>query len=120
MQNARIHIFDNVANFLQPCNNMFVAIHEAQATVLDTCGLCKILYKLLTPSKVVARHSWEQMVHSLELQATVEPVKPLWAVDVHGCAELVLGERLGGPEVRRWHTPMREGDLDVENDCDDV
>ena len=57
---------------------------------------------------------------SLELQTAVEPIHPLGAIDVHGCAELVLGEGLGGAEVGRRHAPVRKRDLHVENDGDDV
>lgn len=60
------------------------------------------------------------MVHSLELQAAMHKVEPGRARDVHGGAQLALGEGLGVAEVGRRHAPMGEGDLDVQWHGDDV
>ncbi|KAH6616903.1 hypothetical protein C7974DRAFT_402636 [Boeremia exigua] len=64
--------------------------------------------------------AWEQMVDGLELQAPIELVEPLWALDVDGRAELVLREGLRGSEVRRWHAPVRERELHVQEHGDHV
>ena len=45
------------------------------------------------------RHTGKQMMHSLELQAAVNEIQPFGAVDVHGGAELALGEGFCVAEV---------------------
>ena len=62
----------------------------------------------------------KEMVDSLELQATVEPVEPWWAFNIHGSTHLALRERLSGAKIGGGHSPVGEGNLDVENHGDEV
>ena len=116
--------FDQVpdlrAHLGQPPQHLCVAVHEPQQRVRDARLGAKLLDQRLQPAQVVSRHAREQVVHSLELQAAVDPVEPRRAVDVHGGAELALGEGLGFPEVRGRHGPVRERDLHVQRHRDDV
>ena len=57
---------------------------------------------------------------SLELEAAVDEVEPGGAVDVHGGAQLALGEGFGVAEVGGRHGPVGEGDLHVQRHGDDV
>lgn len=68
----------------------------------------------------MAWHAGKEVVDGLELQAAVEEVEPLGAGDIHGGAQLALGEGLGGAEVGGGHAPVGEGDLDVEEHGDAV
>jgi hypothetical protein len=61
----------------------------------------------------VSRHPRKQMMHSLVLQTSVEPIQPSWTVDVHGGAKLALRERLCGAEIGSGHSPMRQRYLHV-------
>lgn len=56
----------------------------------------------------------------LELQAAVDEIQPLGAVDVHGGAQLALGEGLRFAEVGGRGGPVGEGDLRVQGHGDDV
>lgn len=60
------------------------------------------------------------MVHGLELQAAVDEIQPLGTIDVHGRAELALGEGLRFAEVGGGGCPVGEGNLRVERHGDDV
>lgn len=68
----------------------------------------------------MTRNTGEKMVDGLELQATVEPVEPRRALNIHGSAHLALRERFGGAKIGGGHSPVGEGDLDVENHSDEV
>lgn len=59
-------------------------------------------------------------MHSLELESAVDEIQPRGAVDVHGGAQLLLGERLRGAKVSSRHSPVRERDLDVQRHGNDV
>lgn len=120
MQKTRIQVLDNVADLLQPRQHRLITVHKRQASILDAALLRKLPDQLLASAQIVPRDSRKQMMNGLELQTAVEPVQPLGAVNVHGCAELVLRERLGGSKVGSRHAPVRQGDLDVEDDGDDV
>jgi hypothetical protein len=113
-------VLDDIADLLQPLEHKLVAVHKAQAAVLDLCLCRKRLDELLTLTQVVPGDAGEQVVHGLELQAAVEPVEPDGAVDVHGGAKLALRERLDGSEVRRRHAPVGQRDLDVQDNGDNV
>ena len=52
----------------------------------------------------------------LELQAAVDEIQPGRTVDIHGGAELALGEGFRLAEVGGGHGPVGEGDLDVEGE----
>lgn len=56
----------------------------------------------------------------LELQAAMDEIQPLGAVDVHGGAQLALGEGLRFAEVGGRGGPVGEGDLRVQGHGDDV
>lgn len=60
------------------------------------------------------------MMHSLELQTSMNEVQPSRAVDVHRRAQLSLRERLALSQIRRRHSPMTESDLDMQRHRDDV
>ena len=50
----------------------------------------------------------------LKLKATVEEVKPLRTVDVHGRAQHLLSKGLMDTEIRRAHREMRQRDLHMQ------
>lgn len=50
----------------------------------------------------------------------MNPIQPLGTIDIHRGTQLALGERFRGTQVRRWHTPVRQCDLDVEDHGDEM
>lgn len=113
-------VLDLHAHLVQPPQHLFVSVHEPQQRVRDPCLGAKLHDQRLQPAQVVPRHTREQVVHGLELEAAVEPVEPRRAVNVHGGAELALGKGLGFAEVRGRHGPVGECDLDVKRHRDNV
>lgn len=111
---------DHLADFLQSAQNNLVALDESIALVLDGGLVAELANENLESAQVVARHTREEMVNSLELQTSVQEVEPLRAVDVHGSAKLALREALGGTQVGCRHAPVAQGDLNVQKHGDAV
>ena len=109
-----------LADLPQAGQHLSVAVDEPEDLVLNPRLRAELLDERLQLAEVVPRHSREEVVHGLELQTAVDEVEPGGAVDVHGGAELALGERLGVAQVRGGGGPVGEGDLDVEREGEDV
>ncbi|KFY90677.1 hypothetical protein V500_05015 [Pseudogymnoascus sp. VKM F-4518 (FW-2643)] len=117
---ARDHDLDLLGDIAQPAQHDLVTIHEPEDGILDTDVFAELTDQRLHAAQVVAGHSWEQVVHGLELESAVDEIQPRGAVNVHGGAQLLLGEGLGGAEVGGRHAPVGKRDLDVERHGDDV
>jgi hypothetical protein len=111
---------DHFTNFLQSGKDNLVALDKAVALVLDGGLVAEFSDKNLQLAQIVAGHTREHVVAGLELKASVEKVQPSRAFDIHGGAELALGEALGWAKVGGRHTPVAEGDLDVQKHGDAV
>lgn len=61
-----------------------VTVFKAIDLILDTNFFSKLLDPALEFAQVMPRNTREEVVNGLELETTVDPVKPGWAVDVHG------------------------------------
>lgn len=109
---------DHLGHFLQPRQHDLVPRHKPIALVLDLCLGTKLPHQRLCLAQIVSWQAWEEVVDRLELEAAVQPVQPLGAVDVHGGAQLALREGLGGAEVRVRHAPVGQRDLDVQDHGD--
>ena len=59
-------------------------------------------------------------MHSLELQASVKEVEPGRAFNVHGSPQLLLRKRLRRSEIRRTRAPVRECDLYMQRERNQV
>jgi hypothetical protein len=114
MQLALHQRLHHLPDLFKPTKHDLVPFHKRIALVLYARLLAKLPHQHLERTQIMPRHPREQMVHRLELQAAVQEVEPGRAVDVHGGAQLALGERLGGPQVRRRHAPVRQRDLHVQ------
>jgi hypothetical protein len=117
---ARHHDLDLLRDIAQPTQDHPIPIAEPEDRVFDPDVLAEVLDGRLHAAQVVARDAREEVVHGLELEAAVYEVELSGAVDVHGGAELLLGERLGGAEVRGGHAEVGERDLNVQRHGDDV
>lgn len=117
---ARDHDLDLLRDIAQPAEDDLVAIHESVDGILDPDIVAEVTDERLHTAQVVAGHTREQVVHGLELETAVDEVQPRGAVDVHGGAQLLLGEGLGGAEVGGRHAPVGERDLHVKRHGDDV
>lgn len=117
---ARDHDLNLLRDIAQPAEHDLVAIHEPKDRVLDSDILAEFADQSLHPTKVVAGYAREQVVHGLELETAVDKVQPGGAVDIHGGAQLLLGEGLGGAEVGGRHAPVGECNLDMKRHGDDV
>jgi len=111
----RLHHF---AHFFESAQNNLVALHKAITLVLDRCLVAELANKNLQSAQVVARHAREEVVDSLELKTSVQEIQPGGAVDIHGGAELALGEALGRAQIRGGHAPVAQGDLNVQEHGD--
>lgn len=114
------HDIELVANILEPAQNLAVSVGEVENRVRNASILAEVADEELHLSEVVARHSGEEMVDSLELETAVDEVEPGRAVDVHGGSELALSEGLSLTKVDGGHSPMGQGDLDVQRHGDNV
>ncbi|KFY77510.1 hypothetical protein V499_03140 [Pseudogymnoascus sp. VKM F-103] len=117
---ARDHNLNLLGNIAQPAEDDLIPIHEPEDGILNPDILAELANQRLHPAQVVAGHAREQVVHGLELEATVDEVQPRGAVDIHGGAQLLLGEGLGGAEVGGRHAPVGERDLHVKRHGDNV
>ena len=109
-----------LANLLQPTQHDPIARHEAQTAVFDPGVGTKLPHQALQLPQIMSRHSGKEMMHGLELQAAVDEIQPRGTVDIHGGAELALGERFRLAQVGGGHGPVGEGDLDVEREGGEV
>lgn len=87
---------------------------------MDTGLLAELSDEDLELPQVVSRHAWEEMVHSLELQTTVEEVQPGGTVNVHSRTQLPLSKGLAIAEICSGHSPMRQRDLNMQWECGDM
>lgn len=86
------HNVELITHVLEPAQDLLVAIGEVEDRVRDTRVVAELSDHELHLAEVVSRHAGEEVVHGLELETAVDKVEPGWAVDVHGCSELALGE----------------------------
>lgn len=93
------HDIQLITNILQPPQHLSVAIGEVEDRVRHTSVVAELPDHELHLAQVMARHTREQVVNSLELETAVHKVHPRGAVDVHGGAELTLRKGLGLAEV---------------------
>lgn len=107
-------------NLVQPRQNDLVTVNKALVIVPDSRLLTEVQNETLCFAQVVSRQPGEQVVDGLELKSSVEEIQPLGAVDIQGGAELALGKGLGRAQVRGRHSPVGEGDLDMQQDRDGV
>ena len=107
-------------HLIQPTEHLFISIHKPQDLIPDSGLFAELLDMHLQLAQVMPWHPREKMMHGLELKPAVDEVQPFGAVDVHGRAELALGEGFCVAEVGGGGCPMREGDLRVEGHGDDV
>lgn len=99
-------VLDLLAYLLEPAQDLLVSISEIEDGIWYASLLAELSHEDLNFPEVVSGHSWEQMMHCLELKATVNKVEPGWAVDVHGGSQLSLGERLHLAKIRGRHAPV--------------
>lgn len=67
---------------------------ESCVAILDVVLLADSTHMALQLAEVVSRHTWEQMVLQLELEASVEPAIQGTTLDVARCDRLLLKERV--------------------------
>ena len=109
-----------LADVSQVAEDLFITIQEREDGIRDARVARKLLAQSLHPAQVMAWDPRKQMMGGLELQPTVDKIKPRRAVDVHGGAHLALGKRLGLSQVGRRHAPVRQVDLDMQGHDDNV
>lgn len=109
---------DHLCHLVEPRQDHLVAINKALVVISDPCLFAELNDKTLCLAEVMPGQSREEMVDSLELEATVKKIEPLGAVHIQGGAELALGEGLGWAQVGSGHSPVGEGDLDMQQDRD--
>lgn len=102
-------------HFSQTRNDAFIPIHKPHQRIRNPHILAELLHQLLRLPQIVPRHPRIQVMDGLELQSTVHPVKPLWAIDIHGCAQHFLWEGFVGSHIGGGHGEMGDCDLDVEH-----
>lgn len=79
---------------------MLVSLHEPVQGIRNSDIIAELLDQSLRLAEVMPGNAGVQVVNSLELEAAVEKVKPLRAVDVHGRAQHALREGLVRTQVR--------------------
>ena len=79
-------------NLIKSADDFFAAVYETIKRIRDPDLGAKFLHQLLRSAKVVSWHPREKVMNCLKLQATMEEIEPLWAVDIHGCAQHLLRE----------------------------
>jgi hypothetical protein len=101
-------------------NRFDVALDEPRIMVMNSVLLAKSNDHDLTFAQVVAWKTREEMVLDLELEAAVEPVHPLGAIDVHSslnlCVEpFVVFDSVGvGMAEKCVHGKVTDGNLNVQ------
>ena len=91
---------DLIAYLAKPTQHLFISVDECKNRIRNVSVIAELPDELLKPAEVVARNAGKEVVHGLELKAAVDEVEPGGAVDIHGGAELTLGEGLGLAMVR--------------------
>ena len=91
------------SHLIKSANDGLAAVHESIKCVWNPDFGAELLHQLLRSTKVMSWHPGEKMMNCLKLQAAVEEVEPLGAVDIHGCAQHLLREGLVWSEFRRTH-----------------
>lgn len=117
---ASDHDLDLLGDIAEPAQDDLVSIHKPEDGILNPNILAELANQSLHAAQIMARYAREQVVYSLKLETAVDEVQPGGAVNVHGGAQLLLGEGLGSPEVGGRHAPVGERDLHVEWHGDDV
>jgi hypothetical protein len=111
---------NHLANLLKSAQNNLIALNKAIALVLDGSLVAEFADQSLQSTQVVTRYTREEMVDSLELEASVQEIQPSGAIDIHGGAQLTLREALGRAQIGGGHAPMAQGDLNVQKHGDAV
>lgn len=101
-------------HFLQAIQNHAIPRLEPMNQILNLRLCAKLPHQHLQRAQIVPRHAREQMVYNLELQPAVHEIQPRRARNVHGRAQLALGEGFSRPQVGRARAPVRERDLHVQ------
>lgn len=109
-----------LANFVQSPDDLAIAIRESQNRIRNTCIRTKLPNHDLRLAEVMARNSWKQVVNGLELQTTMDKVQPSRAINIEGCSQLSLGERLIFSQGGGGHTPVGKSNLDMQRHSNDV
>ena len=107
-------------NVSQMTDNLLITFLESIHRIRDANIFAEIHDQFLTSAEIVPRDTWEQVVHGLELESTMEKVEPLGAVNIHGGAQHTLRERLGNAKVCCRHGEVRKCDLHMHRHCDHV
>ncbi|RUS14935.1 hypothetical protein BC937DRAFT_93142 [Endogone sp. FLAS-F59071] len=105
---------DLIRHVLERAQDNPVTLTEGVDVVGEAVLLTELPDEGLAPTQVVAGYTREQVVDDLELQAAVHEVHPLWAVHVHGSAELADDEGLVRTHVLHRHAKVGEGNLNVQ------
>lgn len=106
-----VHLIRHIG---QPPEDLAIPIRKSVDRILNTRLLAELTDQGLHSPQVVTRNLREQVVYSLELQASVDEVQPFRAVDVHGSSQLALRERLSISKISRRHGPMGQSNLDMQ------
>jgi hypothetical protein len=114
------HDLDHLRYLLKTTDDDLVALNKTVAVVLHTSLGGELADKLLASAEVMARYTGEEVVYGLELETAVEPIHPCRTIDVHGGAQLALGERLCGSKVGGGHAPVGKRDLYVQDHGDEM
>lgn len=109
-----------LCHITKPADDLLIAIVEGKEGVWNASVATELGNVLLGTAKIVARHARVEVVDGLELQTTMEEVKPGRAVDVHGSTQHLLGKGLVNTQVGRGHSEMRQRDLDVQRRRDNM
>lgn len=110
-----IYLLGDIA---QSADDFLVTIEEGKNRIRDPSVAAELQNQLLGAPQVMARDPGEEMVNSLELQSTVEKVKPSRAVNVHCGAEHLLREGLVDAKVGGGHGEVGECDLYMQRGGD--
>ena len=94
-------------NLLQLPEHHPIPFRKPTAQVFDFRLCAESLDQRLQAAEIVPRHARKQMMHRLELQATVYEVQPCGAFNVHRSPQLLLRKRLRRAEIRRACAPVR-------------
>ncbi|RUP47562.1 hypothetical protein BC936DRAFT_145585 [Jimgerdemannia flammicorona] len=105
---------DLIRHVLECLEHDPVPLGEGVDMVRESMFSAELLHIRLALSQIMPGNTRKQMVNNLELQAAVDEIHPLRAVDVHSSTELANDKWLVRPHVLHRHAKVRESDLDVE------
>lgn len=111
---ARSHDLGLLRDLLQLIEHNAISRRKPMNHILNLRLCTEISHELLQLAQIVSRHSREEMMYCLELQAAMDEVEPWRARYVHCCTELALRKRLTRPKVCCARAPVRECDLHVQ------